>query len=415
VLNEFTTWQGMGTWYLNLTSGRRDASPEIKQQVATLTASARTPLEKMQAIAQFIQHDIRYVAIELGIGGWQPHPAPAVFSQRYGDCKDKATLTAAMLNEIGVQSYYVVINSKRGSVGPDAPARVDGFNHAILAIKLPDGLTNPSLIATIQHPKLGMLLFFDPTSELTPFGQIGGYLQSNYGLLVSPDGSELVELPKQPTGTNSIQRTAKLTLDTSGKLQGEVREVRFGDRARSERSVLRSTTKATDQIKPIESLLAGSLSSFRITKASIVNLQLMDQPFGFNYSFESENYAKNAGNLLLVRPRVLGVKSEALLETKEPRKFPIEFEAPVRDTDTFEITLPAGYEVDELPPPVDADYSFASYHSRTEADGGAIRYTRTFEIKELSVPVSSAGDLKTFYRTIASDERNTAVLKVSSK
>jgi hypothetical protein len=415
VLNEFTTWQGMGAWYLNLTSGRRDSSAEIKQEVAALTTSADTPLEKMHAIAQFIQHDIRYVAIELGIGGWQPHPAPAVFSQRYGDCKDKATLTAAMLNEIGVQSYYVVINSRRGSVGPDAPARVDGFNHTILAIKLPDGLTDPSLIATIQHPKLGRLLFFDPTNELTPFGQIGGYLQSNYGLLVSPDSSELVELPQQPVTTNSIQRTAKLTLDTSGKLQGEVKEVRIGDRARSERSALRSTTKAADQIKPIENLLAGSLSSFRITKASIVNLQLMDQPFGFNYSFESENYAKNAGNLLLVRPRVLGVKSEALLETKEPRKFPVEFDAPVRDTDTFEIVLPAGYEVDDLPPPVDADYSFASYHSKTEADGGSIRYTRTFEIKELSVPVSRAADLKTFYRTIAGDERNTAVLKVSSK
>jgi hypothetical protein len=114
VLNEFATWQGMGAWYLNLTSGRRDASPEIKQQVATLTASAHTPLEKMQAIARFVQHDIRYVAIELGIGGWQPHPASDVFSHRYGDCKDKATLTAAMLHEIGVDSYYVVINSKRG-------------------------------------------------------------------------------------------------------------------------------------------------------------------------------------------------------------------------------------------------------------------------------------------------------------
>ena len=158
-----------------------------------------------------------------------------------------------------------------------------------------------------------------------------------------------------------------------------------------------------------------SLASFRITRASIVNLQLMDQPFRFNYSFESENYAKNAGNLLLVGPRVLGVKSEALLETKEPRKFPVEFEAPLRDTATFEITLSAGYEVDDLPDPVDADYSFASYHSKTEATGGAIRYTRTFEIIELSVPVSRADDLKTFYRTIASDERNTAVLKISSK
>jgi hypothetical protein len=198
-------------------------------------------------------------------------------------------------------------------------------------------------------------------------------------------------------------------------LRGDVKEVRLGDRASLERSALRATTNSTDQIKPIENLLADSLSTFHITKATILNLQIMDQPFGFNYSFESENYAKNAGNLLLVRPRVLGIKSQALLETKEPRKFPIEFDGPVRDTDTFEIALPAGYEVDDLPAPVDADYSFASYHSKTEAYGGVVRYTRTFEIKELSVPVSKAETLKTFYRTIASDERNTVVLKAPAK
>ncbi|MGD0183510.1 MAG: hypothetical protein ABSC15_27185, partial [Terriglobales bacterium] len=278
-----------------------------------------------------------------------------------------------------------------------------------------DHLTDPSLIATVEHPKLGKLLFFDPTNELTPFGQIGGYLQSNYGLLVIPDGSELVELPQQPATANGIQRTAKLTLDASGKLRGDVKEVRLGDRASSERNALRATANSTDQIKPIENLLADSLSTFRITKATILNLKIMDQPFGFNYSFESENYAKTAGNLLLVRPRVLGIKSRALLETKEARKFPVEFDAPVRDTDTFEIALPAGYEVDDLPAPVDADYSFASYHSKTEANGGVVRYSRTFEIKELSVPVSKAGALKTFYRTIASDERNTVVLKASAK
>ena len=57
------------------------------------------------------------------------------------------------------------------------------------------------------------------------------------------------------------------------------------------------------------------------------------------------------------------------------------------------------------------DYSFGSYHSKTEAKGDTIVYTRTFEIKELTVPVSKADDLKKFYRIIASDERATAVLK----
>ncbi|HET9741722.1 MAG TPA: hypothetical protein VFQ00_03135 [Terriglobales bacterium] len=143
----------------------------------------------------------------------------------------------------------------------------------------------------------------------------------------------------------------------------------------------------------------------------MINPTQNDRPFGFNYSFQVDDYAKNAGNLLLVRPRVLGVKTSAIMETKDPRQFPFEFDGPSKDTDTFEITLPAGYQVDELPPPVDADFDFASYHSRTEVKGNVIDYTRTFEVKELNVPVSKAEELKKFYRIIAGDERNNAVLK----
>ena len=409
--NGFSSWLGMGNWYRNLTNGRRDASPEITQQVATITASARTPLEKMKALALFVQHDIRYVAIELGIGGWQPHAASEVFAHRYGDCKDKATLLSTMLGQAGIESFYVVINSERGSVTPQVPANVGGFNHIVLAIKLPANVTDSSLVATIQHPRLGPLLYFDPTNELTPFGEIGGYLQANYGLLVTTDGGELVELPRQPPAMNSIQRTAKMTLDPTGTLTGEVSETRVGDRASSERWRLRTVTKSADRIKPIEDLLAGSLSLFSITKASIDNLNQTDQPFGFHYTFEARSYAKNAGGLLLVRPRVLGVKSSGILETKEARQFPIEFDGPSRDTDTFEIAIPTGYVVDDLPPAVDADYSFASYHAKTEVNGNLIHYSRTFEVKELSVPVARAEELKKFYRIIAGDERNAVVLK----
>jgi hypothetical protein len=407
----FTNWREMGNWYSNLTRGRREASPEIKEKVIALTSSTANPTQKMRALAEFVQQEVRYVAITLGIGGLQPHAASEVFMHRYGDCKDKATLMSSMLHELGIDSYYVVINSKRGSVAPDEPAHVGAFDHAVLAIKLPEGTEAPLLVATMQHAKLGKLLFFDPTNEFIPFGEIGGYLQGNYGLLVTPDGGELVELPKQPSTTNGIRRTAKLGLDNQGTLKGDVEEVRVGDRASSERRVLIGVAKDSDRIKPFESLLADSLSSFRITKATLINLQQTGQPFGLNYSFEAAGYAKRAGDLLLLRPRVIGSKSSAILETKEPRRYPVEFAGPARDTDSIDITLPPGYQVDDLPPPVDADYSFASYHSKTELHGNVIHYTRTFEVKELSVPVSKIEELKGFYRIIASDERNTAVLK----
>ena len=129
----FASWDGIGNWIGHLYSDRMATSDAIKEKVAALTAGKTTQLQKMQAIARFVQHDIRYVAISLGIGGIQPHFAAEVFAHKYGDCKDKATLLRTMLHEIGVDSYHFVINTDRGTVARDTPAH-HAFNHAILAI-----------------------------------------------------------------------------------------------------------------------------------------------------------------------------------------------------------------------------------------------------------------------------------------
>jgi len=407
----FENWNEMGRWENTLFQGQRDPSPEIKQKVAELTASAPTTLAKMQAIAAFVQKDIRYVAIELGIGGWQPHAARDIYSHRYGDCKDKATLMSTMLKEIGVESYYLDINARRGGVTPATPPQMYWFNHEILGIRLLDNVSDTSLMAIYNHPKLGRILIFDPTSEVTPFGQLEGALQANYGLLVTEDGGDLIQVPQLAPTSSGNRRMANLQLSPEGTLSGDVTEVREGDSAAYQRYALRAASKDADRIKPIETLLSRSLGTFQITKASVGNLELHDQPFEYIYSFSAGNYAKNAGNLLLVRPRVIGNWSSDILEKRDSRKYPVEFEGPMKNVDSIEIKLPAGYEVDELPAPADAEYSFGTYHSRCIAKDGALQYTRTLELKELSVPVDKLPQLKTFYRIIASDERSTAVLK----
>jgi hypothetical protein len=407
----FENWAEMGRWENDLTQGRRDPSPELKQKVTELTANLPTTLAKMQALATFIQQNIRYVAIELGIGGLQPHAARDVFAHKYGDCKDKATVLSAMLKEIGVDSYYVPINTVRGGVNAQTPPQMFWFNHVILAIRLPDDVKSASLLAIYNHPALGRMLIFDPTDEMTPLGQVRGDLQSNYGLLVTPDGGGLIQIPQLSASVSGIHRNGKLSLAADGTLKGEITELYFGDQGMRQRYELHAISKSSERIKPIESLLSQSLGTYQITKASLLDLENHDAPFQYQYSFTAEKYAKNAGPLLLVRPRLMDSKSSGLLEGKEPRQFPVEFRGPHHDADTYEIALPAGYVVDDLPPPVDADYSFASYHSKTESKGNSIVYSRSFEIKELSVPVGKLDELKTLYRIIASDERNTAVLK----
>src|SRR5215831_12301352 len=239
----FLNWSEMGSWYSGLTQGRRDATPAIKQEVESLTGSVPTPLDKMRRLAGFLQRDVRYVAILLGIGGIQPHPAADVFTYRFGDCKDKATLLSAMLKEIGIDSYYVIIHTERGGVTSATPPHIGAFNHAILAIRLPQGLNDPSLGAVFEHPKLGRLLIFDPTDEWTPFGSLRGDLQANYGLLVTDTGGELIQLPQLPAELNGVVRTAKLTLSPSGTLSGDFVEQRKGDYATQQRAYLKSVPK----------------------------------------------------------------------------------------------------------------------------------------------------------------------------
>lgn len=407
------SWHDIGTWYLGLVRGRRDASADIKQKVAELTASIPQPLGKMRALAAFVQNDIRYAAVELGVGGYQPHAAAEVFAHRYGDCKDKVTLLSSMLKEIGVDSTYVIVDSTRGSVAATTPANLQ-FNHVIIAIQLPAGLSDPSLRAVMSHPRLGSMLLFDPTDAYTPFGDLEGPLQGGYGVLITSDGGELVQLPQLASEWNTLRRTAQMTLDESGTLSGDVHEVLTGESAARQRAALAAAGQDSLHVKFVESHVGSAFATFQILKATVGNLHVNDAPLEWNYALEVQHYAKSSGDLLVLRPRILGEESSGLLETVEPRQNPVEFDAAEHNSDVFDIALPPDYEVDDLPPAVDVDYGFASYHSKTELTGHSLRYSRTLDIRELSVPVAKTADLKALYRAIATDERASAVLKRSA-
>ncbi len=403
-------WHDVGKWYASLSSGRRQSTPAIHQKVAALTAGKGSLLEKMQALAGFAQRDIRYVSIQIGIGGYQPHMASDIFTNRYGDCKDKVTLLSTMLKELGVESHYVLVHTDRGRVAKEFPTPLT-FNHAILAIRLPGDVPMATLFPVRDHPQLGKLLFFDPTDRITPLGNLPPNLQANYGLLVTADGGELIELPLQAPATNRLLRTGKLHLAPNGTLSGDIQEIRWGSFA-TERRYSFLARPGTDRRKEVEDFLSDFLTGFTLTAASLENLDNYDQNLVMRYSFVAERYAKTAGNMLLLRPRVVGQKSTSLLEGKE-RKYPVEFRDASVQTDQFEITLPTGFKLEEIPPPTEVDAGFAEYRSKTHVEGNVLKYTREYKVKEVLVDLSRLEELKKFYRQVAADERYNAVLQRS--
>jgi hypothetical protein len=404
------SWKDIGLWYSSLNVNSRQASPEIKQKVAELTASAPATIDKIRAITDFMQRQIRYVAIEIGIGGFQPHPASTVFQYKYGDCKDKATLLSSMLHEIGVESYYVVAQVYRGIVRPEFPTR-GSFNHMILAIHLPDDVPDGNLYAIVKHPTLGRLLIFDPTDPYTPLGYIPSYEQENYGLLLAPDGGELIPLPLLPPATNRLMRTGKLSLTSSGDLTGDVSEILWGAPATLRRAELLQVTPA-NRSKVIEDLLGSHLNNFHVTSATVGNLEVFNQTLTMNYKFVVSGYAKTAGNLLLVRPRVLGSKGPEW-DLTIVRKYPVEFGETTVQSDDYEITLPQGYVADDIPSPIDVKSEYGSYKSKIELTGSTLHYQRMYVIDKVLVPTQKLDGVRDFFREIYTDERASAVLRKS--
>jgi transglutaminase-like putative cysteine protease len=401
------SWQQIAAWYGQLTAGRRQSTTEIQQKVAQLTAGTTDPLDKIKALTTFVQHNVRYLAIKIGVGDFQPHSAQEIFSNRYGDCKDKVTLLSTMLHDIGIESYYVLINTTRDVIRPGVPSL--SFDHAILALRLPQDVPDNALYSVMRHPTLGTILFFDPTDSITALGYVPSYLQASYGLLVTDSGGELVELPLLPPNLNRLLRSAKLNLSSDGTLSGSVTEVRGGQQATLRRAQLRDMQPA-DRKKFFENLLAGSLSGFSLLDYQIEGLEDYGANLVVRYRFIAENYAKPAGNLLLVRPRVLGQKSDDVMEGKE-RKYPVEFEGTSLQSDLYDITLPSGFRVDELPQAVSAKYAFGQYLSQIKVTGDILQYQRDYQISQIEVPTEHLADLKAFFRQITEDESNTAVLK----
>ncbi|MDT7810453.1 MAG: hypothetical protein QOJ42_369 [Acidobacteriaceae bacterium] len=398
-------WTEIGNWYDTLASNRTEAPQEIAAKSREVGGAADFKA-RIQGIAGFMQREIRYVGIEIGIGGLQPHPAADVFKYRYGDCKDKATLLIAMLNAVGVRATWVLVDTHRGFIDPALPS-IEG-NHAIAAIEMPAGYSDPELRAVVTARSGKRYLIFDPTDTYTPIGLLGFHLQGGYGILVAGNESQVIKLPTLAPDADTLVRTAAFALNTDGTLKGTVTETRSGEAARHYRRLYNDGGEK-QQHEDIERRLQLDFSSFTLDANSAQNAREMNKSVVLEYSFTANGYGQSSGDMLLIRPRVLG--RDARPYKDRPRMYPIDMEETGTWRDSIDVALPADYVVDDMPAPVDLDVGFASYKSDVKAAGNVLHYSREFVVRELDLPPEKSADMTKLMGVINSDESNSAVLK----
>ncbi|HEY1256763.1 MAG TPA: transglutaminase-like domain-containing protein, partial [Terracidiphilus sp.] len=386
--------------------GRPDPSPQITAETQSLISGAPDFYTKLSRITEYIQKNIRYFIVERGIGGWQAHPAADIFRNRFGDCKDKTTLLISMLQVAGIHAFYVPVDNRRGRVDPEYPSFFG--NHMITAIEIPADVQDARLKAIVKAKDGKRYLIFDPTNERTPVGNLPYYEQGGYGTLAVGAASQVIPLPVLDPEAGSKERKGTFTLAADGTLTGSVDTTQSG----SVGADLRYGIKNTDEKERRESLersIAETLPGVTLDSFTFVEPSELDKPIELHYKVTARQYSHQAGPLVLVRPRVVG--SDARPFDDKPRVYPIDLEATGRWRDSFDITIPAGYSIDETPDPVALDLDFASYHSTVTAKGSVLHYEREYVVRQVEIPATRAADFRRLESTILADEKDSAVLK----
>jgi len=293
-LAQFLDWPSVARWAGKMLETTADDA--IADRVKELTGGLATSWEKLAAVAGFVQDKIRFVAVEIGEGGWRPRPASKTLYNHYGDCKDKSVLMRAMLQSVGISSVTALANTAWFvDVEPDFPSPFV-FNHAIVAIPI-DQL--PGMQPMPDASAKGWL-FFDPTNESTPLGQLPAPLQGTKVLLTGETDQLLVSLPRSPPERNKRNYSAHIQLREDGSFVADIRITDQGSMAAASRNA-RGQMPMQKQVRIWERLFSRTVPKHRLSQYRTGE---EDNATWVSFQLETKGYVRRAGEYLLLKPDI---------------------------------------------------------------------------------------------------------------
>jgi hypothetical protein len=389
------SWSEAARQLATLNEGMAEANEALAAKARSLVAGLTNELDKIRAIGRFTQQ-VNYVSVQVNLakgGGYRPHAANDVFQKLYGDCKDKANLTRAMLKAVGITAYPVAIYSGDRTRVSEQWASLGAFNHAVSAIRVGSETSAP---AVLDDPRMGRLLFFDPTDPYTPPGFIPDHEQGSLALIGIADTGGLVRVPAAPAVAASRERAVEAALAADGSLSGTFVDRRTGEALPAAVSSYRGLSRA-DYIKGVERWLAASVPGALASGIEVVD---SEGSFVLKGEFKAQRYGQ------LPQARLLTARAAPLRHYDTPsfsgrtRVWPIVMDADSL-SETVRMTLPDGFKVDEMPPAVHLNSPFGTFEATWKLESASVVvFHRAVEIPAQSVPASQYSELRKFLEMV---------------
>jgi tetratricopeptide (TPR) repeat protein len=386
--SSFDSWQMIGDWWEDLADHKMELDEVIKAKVEDLIQDKETTEEKAASIYHWVAEKIRYIAVEYGEAGFEPHEVSEVFKNKYGDCKDQTVLLISMLRYAGISAYPVLI-STRGNWRLDDNFPALFFDHAMVLAKIGEAP-----------------VFLDPTGETVSFGDLPRSDQNRKALILAEGKAEIETIPLFSADHNKFILKMNLRINEDETIWGTRQIFTFGEYDQGQRWWIKYTKPALikEQLKSVINNFSpgGEMLDYHISK-----MEELGQPIEITVEFKGPKFLTSLGEERLI-PVLGGVSADFVSRRK--RNYPLDFGVLRESRTLIQIKLPDSLTVKYLPPPIIKDTQWFTYINKYTFSNSCIFFEELMSDKVTRISVDEYIQYKAAYEELARQTDKQVVL-----
>ncbi len=388
-------WTEFGSWMQNGILHDVTELPEgTKKMARNLVKGETTNEAKARKIYQYLQDKVRYISVQVGIGGWKPMLASKVDKLAYGDCKALTNYTKALLDAVGVPSYYTILYA--GSSERDILKDFSSMqgNHVILGV--PDG---------------DEIYWLECTEQDKPFGFTGDFTDDRDVLAITPEGGRIMHTKVYPDEENLQEYRASVRVSEEGNitgyLEGKYKGLQYDGKYRWE-------SKTAEEQSTIYKNRWAYLNALTIESASFEDNKITIE-FTEQLNVKAPNYATKIGDDLLICANVFN-RSQYIPPRIINRTQELYISDGFKDIDQWDIFVPDNYNIDSLPKDTTIETEFGSYSiSFSKVSKNRIEYNRNLIIRKGTFPPEEYSAYRSFRKKVAKLDKSKILLKLKTQ
>ena len=342
-------------WYNEITNELNgdEHDPELQAMVDSIINGAENELDIVRKIFYWTQDNIKYIAIEYGMGGFVPREAEYVCTNRYGDCKDMASTITHLLAYAGVNSHLTWIGTSK------LPYRYS---------EVPTPVVDNHMIATYIDED-GKYYFLDATGRYSKFGLPSAFIQGKEALIKIGDNDfEVVEVPNIDANQNKISEKVNLYIEGSNITGNAISKLDGYHKTNFEYNIENLTTE--DKQKFYKAYFSKGNNKFIPENFTEENLYPNENPIEISYDFRIDDYIMTNEDEVYINMNLDGIMRGQKIE--DDRIIPIQNKYQASFVTENILTIPEGWDVDYVPENLKIDNEFIYYESSYELKGEQI-------------------------------------------